>query len=48
MFLTLLKKVIPAAADIFLKDQTEVYRNFKALADQRETNSHMTIDQLKK
>jgi hypothetical protein len=35
VFLTLLKKVIPAAAEIFFKDQAEVYRSFKAVADQR-------------
>jgi hypothetical protein len=43
-----LKKVIPAAADIFLKDKTEEYKNFKALSEQKESNFQFTIDQLKK
>lgn len=48
VFLTMLKKVIPAAADVFLKDKTEEFKNYKAIADQKESNSQFTIEQLKK
>ena len=35
VFLAMLKKVIPAAAEVFLKDKTEDFKNYKAIADQK-------------
>lgn len=35
VFLNMLKKVIPTAADVFLKDKTEEFKNYKAIADQK-------------
>jgi hypothetical protein len=48
IFLALLKKVIPTAAEIFVRDKTEQLKTLKAMTDQRELNFQSTIEQLKK
>jgi hypothetical protein len=48
IFLALLKKVIPTAAEIFLKEKIEQLKTLKAMTDQRELNFQSTIEQLKR